>query len=325
MLPLQRFVTEVIEALGGIVEPVEYALCQVLIPENYQSYFQGKSELTLAFDFEVAQENPEAEFVTFGSYTLEQVRTLAGQTAVSTLRFAEVHRIAPGNSTQKIRDVLDTRGKIEIASERPIMGIWALFQFQVAYVSDEKYEEPEQVWVDLLTGNVSSAMKNHQNEIIYEKEPLYPYPIPATPDFSCALKEAFQQIHREAENHKQEWIHNIQLEKDLQRIQTYYEELAAENEKRANRANLSTDKLQDIHDKTDSIQLEKEKQVTEIKDKYNIDVEVTLDHGILYFIPEYEYDIRIDFRGSEKQQTLHYNSITKSFTLLKEPAKEPVT
>lgn len=72
-MQLQQFVTETVENLGGMVMPVEYALCHVLIPETYASYFQNKTEHKLSFDFEVAQENPDSEFVTFGSYVLEQL------------------------------------------------------------------------------------------------------------------------------------------------------------------------------------------------------------------------------------------------------------
>lgn len=41
-MQLQQFVTETIEELGGVVIPVEYALCQVLIPKNYASFFKTR-------------------------------------------------------------------------------------------------------------------------------------------------------------------------------------------------------------------------------------------------------------------------------------------
>ena len=97
LMQLQSFVTEVIESLGGVVIPVEYALCQVLVPDSYKEYFQNKTELELAFDFEVFEENPQSEFVTFGSYVLDQVLLLANQKAMSTLRFAEVLQLKLAN------------------------------------------------------------------------------------------------------------------------------------------------------------------------------------------------------------------------------------
>ncbi|MDC3425040.1 hypothetical protein NC797_11040 [Aquibacillus sp. 3ASR75-11] len=135
-MELQKFVTKVIEGFGGVVEPVEYALCQVLIPEEYKSYFQNKTELELAFDFEVAQENPQSEFVTFGSFILEQVQTIANQQAISTLRFAEVERQTLANPLKKITHFLqEENGKINILDEINVMGVWAVFQFHITSYS----------------------------------------------------------------------------------------------------------------------------------------------------------------------------------------------
>ena len=294
-MQLQQFVTEIIEELGGLVEPIEYALCNVLVPEVYTPYFQNRSEIMLAFDFEVAQENPEAEFVTFGSYILEQLLGIIEEQAVSTLRFAEVERLEVGNPLKKITDFLQNEsGKISIAEERPVLGVWAVFQYQTTYVSDEKIETSDQVWINLLTNEISSLMKKEQNRIIYKHESLYTYPVPVQIDLSESLKMATKYVKQKAEQQNNNGSKPVALEKDVTRITYYYTELLKENEKRASRMGLSDEKKKEITAKSAAIELERDKQLQEIYNKYNGQTKIDLDNGILYFIPLLEFTIDIE-------------------------------
>lgn len=313
-MQLQQFVTETIEELGGVVIPVEYALCQVLIPKDYASFFQNKTELTLAFDFEVAQENPNAEFVTFGSFILEQLLTIVHQNATCTLRFAEIERLKLGNPLKKITEFLaDRQGKITILEEQPVLGVWAVFGYNVTFVADERIESVEQVWVNLQTNEIDLFMKQEQNRIVYKQTPLYTYPISGSIDILQALNAATKYVQSLVEKQKSEQSNRLILEKDIERITNYYSELLVENEKRSNRKGLSEDKVKEIKTKSEAIKLERDKQLQEIYNKYNGQIELNLDNGILYFIPILEYKIEIVFRGEAKEQKLYYNPVTKSF------------
>lgn len=303
-MQLQQFVTETIEELGGVVIPVEYALCQVLIPKNYASFFQNKTELTLAFDFEVAQENPNAEFVTFGSFFLEQLLTIVHQNATCTLRFAEIERLKLGNPLKKITEFLANRqGKITILEEQPVLGVWAVFGYNVTFVADERIESVEQVWVNLQTNEIDLFMKQEQNRIVYKQTPLYTYPISGSIDILQALNAATKYVQSLVEKQKSEQSNRLILEKDVERITNYYSELLAENEKRSNRKGLSEDKVKEIKTKSEAIKLERDKQLQEIYNKYNGQIELNLDNGILYFIPILEYKIEIVFRGRPRNKS----------------------
>lgn len=313
-MQLQQFVTETIEELGGIVIPVEYALCQVLIPKDYASFFQNKTELTLAFDFEVAQENPNAEFVTFGSFILEQLLTIVHQNATCTLRFAEIERLKLGNPLKKITEFLANRqGKITILEEQSVLGVWAVFGYNVTFVADERIESVEQVWVNLQTNEIDLFMKQEQNRIVYKQTPLYTYPISGSIDILQALNAATKYVQSLVEKQKSEQSNRLILEKDVERITNYYSELLVENEKRSNRKGLSEDKVKEIKTKSEAIKLERDKQLQEIYNKYNGQIELNLDNGMLYFVPILEYKIEVVFRGDAKEQKLYYNPVTKSF------------
>ncbi|WP_404996824.1 hypothetical protein [Caldifermentibacillus hisashii] len=313
-MQLQQFVTETIGELGGVVIPVEYALCQVLIPKDFASFFQNKTELTLAFDFEVAQENPNAEFVTFGSFILEQLLKIVHLNATCTLRFAEIERLKLGNPLKKITEFLANRqGKITILEEQPVLGVWAVFGYNVTFVADERIESVEQVWVNLQTNEIDLFMKQEQNRIVYKQTPLYTYPISGSIDILQALNAATKYVQSLVEQQKSEQSNRLILEKDVERITNYYSELLAENEKRSNRKGLSEDKVKEIKTKSEAIKLERDKQLQEIYNKYNGQIELNLENGILYFIPILEYTIEIVFRGEAKEQKLYYNPVTKSF------------
>jgi hypothetical protein len=314
-MQLQKFVTDVIEGIGGVIVPVEFALCQVLIPEEYKKHFQNKTELELSFDFEVAQENPDSEFVTFGSYVLDQVLAIANQRAVTTLRFAEVDRLTVADPIKKMKGILKNNdGKFIITEERPVLGVWAVFQFQIAFVSDEKVEKAKQVWINLLTGEVSETMKHEQNRIVYQEEPIYSYPVPVDINLADGFKKAYQQAKFEAESENKLRMQENQMQKDLERIDSYYKELLVENNKKADRKGSSLEKKKEILDKAKAIELERDKQIQEITDKYNGKTEIALDHGLLYFIPLLQYKVEIQHRSDKKERTLYYNPITKQIT-----------
>ncbi|MCJ7842596.1 hypothetical protein MUB24_17165 [Lederbergia sp. NSJ-179] len=313
-MQLQQFVGEVVEELGGVVIPVEYALCQVLIPERYAPYFQNKTELMIAFDFEVAEENPDAEFVTFGSYILEQLLEIIQQNAISTIRFVEIDRLELGKPLKKISEFLkEESGRITIIDEKPAMGAWAVFQYNVSYIADEKTEASEQVWVNLLTNQVSPTMKQEQNRIIYQQNPIYTYPLPATFDVNHAFTIATTYVKEITERQKKDGSNSELMAKDVDRITNYYKELVEENDKRANRKGLSEEKQKEYRSKSEAIKLERDKQLQEIRNKYNGQIEINIDNGILYFIPLLEFHISLEFRATISERILYFNPITKQF------------
>ncbi|MET1250125.1 hypothetical protein ABWW58_15200 [Sporolactobacillus sp. STCC-11] len=313
-MKLQQFVTNVIEAIGGVVDPVEYALCHVLIPESYQPNFQNKTELELVFDYEVAEEHPQSEFVTFGSFILDQILKIVDEKTVCAVRFAEVERRQLANPIKKMTDFLQNeRSRLTIINERSMMAAWAVFQFHVTYVSDEKEEHSNQIWMNLITGKRSDAMKREQSRIFYQSDPLYDEPVPQDLKIETAFLAARRSLELEETRRPERHLGEKQLKKDLERIENYYRELERENEHRSARKGISEEKVGEITAKTKAIKIEMEKQVEEIKKKYQGHTEIRLDHGIIYFIPMLQYDIELSFRAERDLRTLYYNFITQTF------------
>lgn len=68
---LRPFVTACLERAGAVLEEAGFELVEALLPEELY-HLQDQDHLLLAFGYEVARENPEAIFLTYGSPPFRQ-------------------------------------------------------------------------------------------------------------------------------------------------------------------------------------------------------------------------------------------------------------
>lgn len=311
-MELQRFVTEVIEAAGGVVIPVEYALCQVLVPEEYKNIFQGREELVLAFDYETAQENPGAEFVTFGCYLLDQLIQMTRSKAVCIMRYGVTDKLSLSDPEGRIRrHVCTERAEVKVLEGRPVMGMWIDFVFRISYISDERMEEVRELWIDLTNGEPSPGME--KINVFYEEKPLYTYPAPDIINVDDAFRKAYGLMKEAAAAKARKIAEENRLDKEIERITDYYEDLQEENNKRMGRKGISEEHIAELASKGQALIAERDRQVKEMTEKYTVKTEIMLEHGIIYAIPRMEYKARISHRGETKELKLYYNPLTKEF------------
>lgn len=317
-MDLQNFLTKAFEEIGGIVEPLEYALCHVLIPEEYKYVLFGRQEALLAFDFEVAQENPGAEFITFGSGILDNVFEMIENLAVATTRYAVVDRLVLNRAEQKILSFLGLQqgAKLLVKSEKPVLTFWLLFRFKVDFVSDSISTEICEAWVDTVTGRISKEMKNYKSSIFYEKASVYEYPLSGIPDIYSVYKAAYIEVSEEAKIKTANYSRQDELDLELNRIDSYYCDLEIETKKRSERKGITPEKIQELSDKIEALKLEKEKQLKEIEDKFRVKTRITLDNIINYIIPELELVVEIYLRTGIETKMLYSNPVLKNFRIL---------
>jgi hypothetical protein len=126
--------------------------------------------------------------------------------------------------------------------------------------------------------------------------------------------EAYRHVRAEAEARAKERMRSAELSREIRRIEDYYADLANEMRKRSERKGLSEQKKEEYMSKLASIEREKQKQLREMENKYNVQTEIALDHGMLYFVPQLEYIVEISFRNAMKRAMLHYNPVLKQFS-----------
>lgn len=265
--------------MGGIVIQTEYALCEVIIPEEWNEIFQGRTECLLAFDYEVAEENPGAEFVTFGSYIFEQLLAFVEEHALSGIRFVDIESRPLLDPMKKIQRFLNNENsRIKLLNEQNATAMWAVFTFRVGYVSDEKEEEYQQVWFDLSRNEIDEEMQQQQDFIPYTEKPVVEYAACVNnPDLTTAFLSSYQHIQQSAEQGRKQRMRQDELEKEIQRISDYYDDLIEESIKRSERKGMDGEKKKEIADKISIIQKEKDKQLREINHKYTVRVEAGVD------------------------------------------------
>ncbi|MCT4594452.1 MAG: hypothetical protein N4A57_09315 [Anaeromicrobium sp.] len=311
-MKLQNFVIAVVEAMNGAVDLLEYALCYVMVPEEYSYYFNGKTEMLLAFDFEVAQENPEAEFITFGSYTLEQLINIVHDKTISTLRYGVIDNLSLSKAEDKIKRFLDIdKGQMKILKEKHLLGRWICFNYKVGYTAHEKTEELRDIWINLQNGEIDENLQENKNLIFHTKELPKNYEIPGQVNIFEAFEKSYSYL--KAQSSSTTIVDEIEFNKELQRLDEYYNELEKENSKKLERKGITDKRKNELLSKAETLKLERLKQKQEMTNKYRVDIDMTLDNGVMYFIPLIEYHIQLTFRGTEEEKILHYNPIIKSF------------
>lgn len=314
MLEIQRFVTTVIESMGGIVEPLEYALISVLIPEEYSSIFQGRTELVLSFDFEVAEEHPDSEFITTGSYLLEEMVGFASEKAVTTVRHVIVDQLVLSNPSEKIKKYFNMeREQVDVTDLKEVMGCYVEFNFKVGYTSDERIEETREVWINLLTGKIDSKMMKNKSRIFYTREVEKNYPVCICKEILDAFDESYRYIKEEAQKSSSLRINKMELEKELKRITQYYDELLRENSKKMDRKGVSEERIGELKEKAAALKLEMERQQKEMEYKHSLKIDISLEYGILYFVPLIEYHVNIRAKGVSRADVIYYNPVLKEF------------
>ncbi|MGH4050372.1 MAG: hypothetical protein ACREVX_03325 [Clostridium sp.] len=311
---LQNFVIEVIQAIGGEVELLEYSLCYAMIPEEYSYIFNGKTEILLAFDFEVAEENPESEFVTFGSFVLDKIMNIASIKAISTVRCIIADNISLSKAEEKIKRYFGIdRGTMKILDEQGVMGRWICFNYRVGYTSEERLEELRDVWINLQNGEVDNEIRENKNSLYIENNPQYNYKLPFQVDTIKAFEKAYEEINVITKESSSKVINRLEFNREITRIDEYYDEIEKENLKLMQRKGITEKRKSELLEKCDSYKLEREKQKSEMINKYTVDVDISLDYGVVYIIPLIEYDVEIISRGNKDTKKVYYNPVLKCF------------
>ena len=302
---------KIIDAMGGVLEFTEYALAHVLLPESYMRRFNGRTELTLAFDYEVAEEHPEADFVTFGSEIMETLLDLALNAPLADTRFIIVDRFGISDAKEKIENALRGKYSVEIQSQQNVTGIWGVFVFRVQFLSSESFEEEHRIWVNMLTGEVD--MEFAAIPVFFDREPNTDYPYAPAGKLSDAYARARSHMELVAEKSAKSLIDGAVIAHEKERLQYYYDDLIEENMRRLTRKGITPEHSMDVMSKNDALKIEMARQINEIQENLTPRHSVGLAHSISAHIPLIELQCRVSDRTISERRTFYYECLTKRF------------
>jgi len=315
---IQDFVVRTLESFGALVEQKGYALVEALIPDCLAEKFNGKNLLDLAFDYEVARENPGSRFVTFGSFILDKVTELALSKGRVVECFIPVEKL---DISPRIREMVQEaiyftkcrppRLKSWVAYEH----CYYRFNFHAIYHCDENQEEILPVLVDMSTGRQDDEVQ----QLLDEMEKVLPaekrqYILPQAPAISesdayalaCAAAKSRIGEATERINLAQAVLKN----REMARVARFYEDTIKELEKKLSKT--QDEKRADrIKKQIEAARSDKNRRCRDVEEKYSVDAVVSLDSMVMYRLPKLHLNLEIQQKDEFFNFEVIYNTLSR--------------
>lgn len=326
---IQQYVTDVFHHLGAMVEVPTYALLEVLIPEEYLSFFQGEEVLRLAFDPEVAEEE-EAPFIipgsplldTINSIILHEEKVLWRHILVDSTNLPDhIHERIPQEFTFfKCRPprVLDHR-----LEEHHYL----VFIFQTSLISDERVEHIDRVPVDLHHNIPHVEITPYLESAFYQEKRDLVLPMPPMVTIDRAVERALEKAEEMGREHKRELEKRLERfkEEEMEKLQSFYHRTEMElrgklerieylekleREEKGEDSEKNRKKIETLLQKIEANDLDKKRRIEDIEEKFSCKIEIRLQALITYTLPKQRIYLQLQQRQETYEQELFYNPLT---------------
>ncbi len=310
---LRSFVASYLERSGAVVEEAGYELVEALLDGELSPIF--KDHLLLAFDSEVARENPSAVLVTYGSAFLDEVARRAAEYGRYTILYGPDPGSKPSGAfwarlERKIRD------QVEFVRCRPpkVAHQWLEehcyrgFYFRAVFRSYERTEDLVAVVVDSHTGLVAPDFAGWWNGVAPAGEPQVDLP----PAKALDWPELYQTACRDAERQARERAAVLQaqtatkLSRELAKVTGYYTGLAAETERKL-AATTDETRRERLQKQLEAVQADRRRRERDTLERYSQEVDLHLDHLVEYRLPRLHIRLEVQHRNQVLNTTLLYN------------------
>jgi len=310
---VRDFTAAYLRRAGALAEPAGYALLDVLLPDELAGEFE-QDQLLLAFDYEVAEENPGSMFVTHGSQLLDKVVSLttSGYGQVTALYRSGPMPTLPRNFEQKL-------GKIELLRCRPpkVNLSWAEevgfygYYFRTVYRSHEKSEDMLEVVLNGSTGQGQPEFAQWWQRVVPAEVPEYEltrapeWPVDKLYAAACRAVEkqavsGAETVMARAAGLKQQ---------ELAKIAGYYDDLEAGLNKKLLAAN-DQDKKARLEKQLAATRADRARREKDLVERYGVEVDVQLDHVVVYKVPCLRVKLDVQHKETVLNLKVLYNSIS---------------
>lgn len=315
---IQDFVIRTLESFGALVEQKEYALAEVLVPDVLAQRFNGKNMLLLAFDYEVAQENESSEFVTFGSYILDEVTHLALSKGRTMECFIPVERLeVPSKIEELVQEaVYFVKCRPPQVKNQYIMEhCYYRFNFHCAYQCDEKQEEILPVLVDMNTGRQDEEVQQLLLEIerglpLQKRQYVLPMvPMIADKDaytLACAaakprIAESMEKVNRSIA---------VLQNQEMSKVTRFYKNTIDDLERRLSRSQ-DINRMERLKKQIDAAKADEKRRILDVKEKYSVQAVVALDSIVAYRLPNIHLTLEIQQKDEFFEFGVVFNNLSR--------------
>ncbi len=308
---LQDFTAAYLRRAGALAEPAGYALLDVLLPDELADRFE-QDQLLLAFDYEVAEENPGSVFVTHGSPLLDKVvgLTKQGYGRVTTLFRSGPTPALPRNFEQKLKiELLRCRTpKVSLAWAEEVA--YYGYYFHAVYRSHEKSEEMLEVILNGSAGQEQPEFAQWWQRVVPAEAPECELPRaqewPAAKLYAAACRAAEKKALAGAETVLAAAAGLKQRE--LAKIAGYYADLESEINKKILATN-DQDKQARLEKQLAATLADRERREKDVLERHGVEVDVHLDHVVVYKLPCLRVKLEVQHKETMLNLTVLYNPL----------------
>ena len=281
--PLEEFLRDYAETVGGAWEEVEPQVYDVLIPSaEAPSPLDAASQqiVRVTFDPEALPEHPGAQLASFGTPLID--RWLAD--AVARGRFGRLYfiglNLAPHDLLMRARRSLSLAPDLELRLEqvRALYFGQALFWFQATFVSDQKEQEIVPVALDLHYGRLVRHLEKLADPPRLTEHPAMPLAEARHRSLASAYPLARDEVVRRLgplANGRQRELRE-RLVRQEARMRRYYADLRAELDAQARRGKGGDDAEARAAARRNAIGHEERLRVAELQQKSTLRAELRL-------------------------------------------------
>lgn len=331
--PLQQLVVDYLRAVGAVVEVRSYALVEALVPAEVAALFAGEADyraageagraeaggdlhLVLAFDAEVARENPGSEFVTFGHPLLDRLLSACLRLGAVRRRHALGVRVAPPPDLEArvARELAFPRSRgVAVLGAEAVEQHALLFEFRVVLEADDQETRDFAVLVDLHENLPADHVREALGGALWGREPEGVLPVRELCSPWQAYRTAMSHLTRvllppaAAEFRLRLRPH---LERERSRVEGYYGALVRDLERRLAAAS-EPEKAERLRAKLEATRAEAARRVQDVEAKYAPRARVGLEAVTWYSWPRVQARVRVDRRARYEELTVAYDPLAR--------------
>lgn len=309
---LATFVTACVEHAGGLAEPIEPDLVEVLVPDALRGAFGDREMVRLALDLEPAEAHPDAEPVLPGSHLLDGLIEYAEKFGRCTRAWPRCGPVRPRSILGEIlRAVTFNARRVQHSEADAIRSVaaHAQFDFTVSLVSDEREEVLTTVVVDLWSGRPVEAFTALLPGL--EVDPDGSSPVPArvrlTLEDAYACACAALQARMAARIERLQGLIGRRLQAETGRLELYYRSTLQDLEKRLEKA--PADRAPAFHEKLAATLLEREARLLELTTKYRLRPSARLAAVRTLIYPRLFAPVVLERRGVRREIELCWDPV----------------
>lgn len=280
--PLEQFLIEYVDAVGGLVDAIEPQVYDVLLPD-------AATPQRIALDPDALPEHPSAQLLTFGSTLLEDLLARAHTRGQIGIAFLDDVHLTPHALAQRLtREIfLPEPITLRIENIRPLYVTHSIFWFEATFFGDEK----EQALYPLAMERYYNRQVRYLDELL-ASERLTETRRWAFADAPAVLLEQAYLAARDAvtrtvraEAHARQQDAHTRLVMQTERMKRYYADLRAELDERIAKAQTRGDEVASLHARLEALNREERVRLDELARRAQVRVELRLVNLLHVKIP----------------------------------------